>query len=183
MGDNPLNKLTYSLYMETEYDVDGNPINPTPPPAGETAEERSSRLVEANKKLYARLKKAEGFVQDTDGNWIKPAVQQKPAISEPVIQKPSDILKADEFKLYRLGYNESEIDLIMHNGGAKILEDKTNPLVLGLQAAKEQRGAEDAASRVSDSSGLSDIERKYTEQDLRNMKTEDLGKLLPHVDK
>ena len=97
--------------------------------------------------------------------------------------KPSDILKADEFKLYRAGYTESEIDLIMHNGGAKLLEDKKNPLVLGLQAAKEQRGAEDAAGRATDSSGLSDIERKYSEQDFRNMTKEDIAKLVPHVNK
>jgi hypothetical protein len=113
--------------------------------------------------------------------------KKKPNISESVTKqsevKPSDILKADEFKLYRQGYTESEIDLIMHNGGAKILEDKTNPLVLGLQAAKEQRGAEDAANRVTDSSGLSEIERKYTEQDLRNMSSKDLEKLLPHTNK
>lgn len=109
---------------------------------------------------------------------INPTEVEKPKSQD---FKPSDILKADEFKLYRAGYTEAEIDLIMHNGGAKVLEDKHNPLVLGLHAAKEQRGAENAASMVRDSSGLSDIERKYTEQDFRNMKKEDLEKLLPHV--
>ena len=161
--------------MEIELDAEGNPINPTVPPATETAEERLSRLEETNKKLYERTKKAEAEAK---------ALKEKPAISEPaVVPKASDILKQDEFKLYRQGYIESEIDLIMHNGGMKILEDKTNPLVLGLIASKEQRGAEDAASRTSDSSGLSDIERKYTEQDMRNMKKEDLEKLIPHVNK
>lgn len=163
--------------MESEYDVDGNPIIAPVIPAGETWEEKAARLEETNKKLYERAKKAEADVK---------AFREKPievVPTKPSEVKPSDILKADEFKLYRAGYTEAEIDLIMHNGGAKILEDKTNPLVLGLQAAKEQRGAEDAASRVSDSSGLSDIERKYTEQDMRNMKTEDLGALLPHVQK
>ena len=110
---------------------------------------------------------------------------KKPHISEQTTNniRPSDILKADEFKLYRAGYTESEIDLIMHNGGAKALEDVKSPLYLGLQAVKEQRGAEDAASRATDSSGLSDIERKYTEQDMRNMKKEDLEKLIPHTQK
>ena len=143
--------------------------------------EKLAKLEETNKKLFARAKEAEGFTQDTEGNWVKKTVVQP--IIEATVPKPSDILKADEFKLYRQGYSESEIDLIMHNGGAKILEDKTNPLVLGLQAAKEQRGAEDAASRVTEGSGLSDIERKYTEQDMRNMKKEDLEKLIPHVEK
>lgn len=165
--------LTYSLYMQDENNENIDSLNDTGS-ATETAEERLSRLEETNKKLYERTKKAEAEAK---------ALKEKSAISEQPVTKPSDILKADEFKLYRLGYSEAEIDLIMHNGGAKILEDKNNPLVLGLQAAKEQRSAEDAASRVSDSSGLSDIERKYTEQDMRNMKKEDLEKLIPHVTK
>ena len=164
--------------MNDELDKDGNPIAPVIP-AGETFEERANRLEETNKKLYERTKKAEAEAKEARAK----VAEVKPVISEQTFTKPSDILKADEFKLYRAGYSESEIDLIMHNGGAKILEDKANPLVLGLQAAKEQRGAEDAAGRVSDSSGLSDIERKYTEQDFRNMKTADLEKILPHVSK
>lgn len=144
-------------------------------PNVETAEEKAIRLEEANKKLYERAKTAEATAK---------ALKEKTNIITPQEPtKPSDILKADEFRLYRQGYNENEIDLIMHNGGAKILEDKTNPLVLGLQASKEQRNAEDAASRTSDAVGLSDIERKYTEQDLRNMSKEDLEKILPHVNK
>lgn len=171
--------------MEQEYDLDGNPIDAPVIPAGETWEERASRLEATNKKLYERTKKAEAEAKEAR----EKALEVKPAISEisvqqtQPIQKASDILKADEFKLYRQGYTESEIDLIMHNGGAKLLEDKANPLVLGLQAAKEQRGAEDAASRVSDSSGLSDIERQYTEQDMRNMSKDELAKLIPHVNK
>ena len=166
--------------MEKEYDLDGNHIDAPVIPAGETWEQRAIRVEETNKRLYERTKKAEA-----DAKAAKLALEAKPDISAAVIQPPkaSDILKADEFKLYRAGYTEAEIDLIMHNGGAKILEDKTNPLVLGLNAAKEQRGAEDAASKVTDSTGVSDIERQYTEQDMRNMSKEDLAKLLPHVNK
>lgn len=166
--------------METEYDLDGNPIDAPVIPAGETWEERASRLEATNKKLYERTKKAEAEAKEAREAVVKPAISE-PVIQNQPIQRASDILKADEFKLYRAGYTESEIDLIMHNGGAKLLEEKTNPLVLGLQAAKEQRGAEDAASATRDSSGLSDIERQYSEQDMRNMKKEDLEKLIPHV--
>ncbi len=146
-------------------------------PATETAEERASRLEETNKKLYERTKKAEAEAKELKAK----VAEVKPAISEQQT-KPSDILKADEFKLYRQGYTEKEIDIIMQNGGVKILEDKNHPLVLGLQASKQQRTAEEAASLVTDSTGLSDIERKYTEQDLRKMSTEDLAKMLPHTD-
>ncbi len=144
-------------------------------PAGETAEQRLSRLEETNKKLYQRAKEAEAQAKELKAK----ASEAKPAISE---QKPSDILKADEFKLYRQGYNESEIDLIMHNGGAKILEDKKNPLVLGLDASRQQRLAEEAASKVTDSVGTSDIERKFTEAQMRAMSKEELAKLLPHTE-
>jgi hypothetical protein len=151
--------------------------------ATEIAEEKVARLEDANKKLFARAKTAEGFTQDSPGNWVKKSKAEQKISETVATPKPSEILKADEFKLYRQGYTETEIDLIMHNGGAKILEDEKNPLVLGLRAAKEQRGAEDAASKVTDSSGFSDIERKYTEQDLKNMSKEDLAKILPHVQK
>lgn len=164
--------------------ADENVILDTPneaPAAGETAEQRASRLEETNKKLYERTKKAEADAKEAK----QKLSEVKPVISETRSEtfRPSDILKADEFKLYRQGYSEKEIDLIMHNGGAKILEDKTNPLVLGLNASKQQRLAEEAAGNVVDSSGLSEIERKYTEQDFRNMKKEDIAKLIPHTNK
>lgn len=166
--------------MEQEFDLDGNPIDAPVIPAGETWEERAARLEATNKKLYERTKKAEAEAKEAR----EKAIEVKPASDvAPTQVKPSDVLNSDEFKLYRDGYTNQEIDLIMHNGGYKLLEDKTNPIVLGLQATKEQRGAEDAASKVSDSSGLSDIERKYTEQDMRNMSKEDLEKMLPHVNK
>ncbi len=141
-------------------------------PAGETAEQKAIRLEAANAKLYARAKEAEAEAK---------ALKAKPDISAPVSQKPSDILKADEFKLYRQGYTESQIDFIMHNGGAKALEDKTSPLYLGLEAARQQAKAEDAASAVMDSSGTSDLERKFTEEQMRAMPKEELEKMLTHT--
>lgn len=95
--------------------------------------------------------------------------------------KPSDILKSPEFRLHREGYNEDEIEVIMKNGGPDILKDEKNIVTVGLRGSRDQRRAEDAASKASEASGLSEIERKYTEQDLRNMKKEDLEKLLPHT--
>ncbi len=164
--------------MADQIDENGNSINTAENNASETAEERASRLEETNRKLYERAKKAEAEAKE-----LKAKVSEaKPAISEQQNYKPSDILKADEFKLYRQGYNESEIDIIMHNGGAKILEDKKNPLVLGLEASRQQRSAEDAASKVNDSTGASDIERKFTKQQMRAMSKEDLAKLLPHTE-
>lgn len=144
------------------------------------ADEKLAALEEQNKKLYARAKTAEGFIQDSEGKWIK---KEKPEVKANISEqrestKPSDILKADEFKLYRQGYTESEIDLIMHNGGMKTLTDEKSPLTLGLRVAREQRGAEEAAGQVSDKSGQSEVERKYTPEQMRNMKKEDLANLI-----
>ncbi len=140
----------------------------------ETVEETTTDTVEDTTDWKAEALKARAILARQK--------KSKPLTNVQEIPKPSDILKADEFKLYRQGYSETDIDLIMHNGGMKILEDKNNPLVLGLQASREQRKAEDAASKVTESSGLSDIERKYTETDLRKMSKEDIEKLLPHTD-
>lgn len=142
--------------------------------------EKLAKIDEANKKLYARTKEAEGFTQDSEGNWVKKEITKKEETPREQITKPSDILKADEFKLYRQGYTESEIDLIMHNGGIKALADDKSPLSLGLKVAREQRQAEEA-SQISDASGKSDIERKYTTEQLKNMTVAELDKILPHT--
>ena len=146
--------------------------------ADASAEAKLAALEESNKKLYARAKKAEGFIQDSNGSWVRKETPKPKADISETTQKPSDILKADEFKLYRQGYTEAEIDLIMHNGGMKALSDEKSPLTLGLRVAREQRSAEEAAGQVSDKSGQSEVERKYTPEQMRNMKKEDLANLI-----
>lgn len=142
--------------------------------------EKLVQLEETNKKLFARTKEAEGFKQDADGNWVK---KEKPAeiINNPSVT-PKDILKSDEFVLHRMGYDETEIEVIMNNGGKKVLEDKSSPITLGIQASREQRGAEDASSKVNSSSQLSEVERKFTPEHLKNMSAAELSKILPHAD-
>lgn len=116
--------------------------------------------------------------------------KNKPAASKPPIIKteedarsvsPRDLLRAEEFRLYRQGYDEDEIDLIVRNGGSKILEDKNNPISLGLQARRAQREAERAAAQTSGNSGVSEVERKYTVEQLNAMSSEELAKILPHA--
>jgi hypothetical protein len=182
MGDNPLNTLTMA-YMENENDVTLDTSNETEV-APVVATEDVEALKEQNKKLFARAKTAEGFVL-RDGHWVK---KEKPAeqtvINNNASTAPSamDILRDDAFKLYREGYDEKEIDAIMKNGGRKILEDKDNPVTLGILARKEQRGAEDAGSRINSNSQMSEVERKYTPEQLQNMTAAELSKILPHAD-
>jgi len=150
-------------------------------------DEANTKLREQNIKLFERAKKAEGFLKDDSGNWVKkqkPKEEIKNTEATPHGEsgpKPSDILKADEFKLYRQGYTETEIDFIMHNGGMKSLADEKSPMSLGLKVAREQRNAEDATAKMSDSSGLSEVERKYTTEQLKNMTSKELEAILPHV--
>lgn len=153
------------LELETTDSSNGNET--------ESAEERLVRVEATNAKLYERTKKAEAEAK---------ALREKPITNQQDIPKPSEILKAPEFRLSRQGYDEDEIDLIMRNGGPEILKDDKHIITQGIKVSREQRGAEEAASRVSDSSGLSDIERKFSEADLRKMTKEELAAILPYTD-
>jgi hypothetical protein len=135
-------------------------------------EDKVKVLEEQNKKLYARAKEAEAKLKEKS--------VEKPIINNPSPTSAMDILRDDAFKLYREGYDEKEIDAIMNNGGRKILEDKDNPVTLGIIARKEQRHAEEQGSKVQGSSQLSEVERKYTPEQLQNMTAAELAKILPH---
>lgn len=111
--------------------------------------------------------------------------QPKPPITnaaehQPAQVTPRDVLRAEEFKLFREGYDENEIDLIVKNGGRKILEDKNNPITLGLMARRQQRKTEEAAAQTSGAS-VSEVERKYTTEQLKSMSSAELAKILPHA--
>jgi len=122
--------------------------------------------------------KAEALKQKAINSRLLKKKTNQTIIKEEVRQKPSDILKADEFKLYRQGYTEIEIDLIMHNGGIKAIEDEKSVLAQGLKIAREQRSAEEAADKTSNASGLSEIERKYTPEQMKNMTTKELEDII-----
>lgn len=139
----------------------------------ESVEDKVARLEEQNKKLFERAKKAEAKSKE------RPA--EKPITNNSSVT-PRDILKSDEFVLHRMGYDETEIEVIMNNGGKQILENKNSPITLGIQASREQRGAENASSMAKSSSQLSEVERKFTPDQLRNMTAEELSKILPHAD-
>ena len=66
----------------------------------------------------------------------------------------------------------------MNNGGRKVLVDEKNPITLGLKVSREQRQAEKAASNARDTTGTSEIERKYSKADLEKMKPDELEKII-----
>ena len=129
---------------------------------------------DARRQLTARAKKAEDELRTLKAQGIK---------AEPIIsESPTDstVTLNDEVVDLRLdGYSKSEVQWIMNNGGRKVLDDPNSLVSIAIKAQREQMKAEQAASQVADTSGLSEIERKYTPEQLRNMSVKELETLLP----
>lgn len=77
------------------------------------------------------------------------------------------------------GYSKSEVEFIMKNGGRKALEDSASYVSIAVNTRREQDRAEANASKVSSKSGMSEVERKYTPEQLKNMPLAELEKLVP----
>lgn len=133
----------------------------------EPAEDKKDKII---KSLLARAKKAESLV--------KSAKRPQTIIRE----EPKDFFEDERLDLLSQGYSKDQIKFIMNNGGTKALEDSNSLVSLALKTQKEQKKAEEAASRVEDTSHLSEVERKYTDEQLRNMSLEELKKILPHAE-
>ncbi len=146
-------------------------------------EEKNIALLEQNKKLFARAKKAEGFTQDSNGNWVKKVKPQATTTDSTINNsKPTPYVIDDEVIDLRLeGYSKSQVEFIMKNGGRKTLEDKNSLVSIAISQQREQSKAEDAASKVVDTSSLSDVERKFTPEQLKNMSAKELEQILPRA--
>lgn len=80
------------------------------------------------------------------------------------------------------GYSREDADFILRNGGRKALEDANSYVSIAIKARREQRLSEEAASQtLQNSSQLSEVERKYTPEQLKNMSAKELEKILPHA--
>jgi hypothetical protein len=107
---------------------------------------------------------------------------QAPAPTTTVVEpetKPAPALtiSQEELDLRLSGHTKEQADFIMRNGGRKALED---PFVkAALSSMKEQEEAEAAASAIPDTSGMTEVERKYTPEQLKDMSRADLEKILP----
>lgn len=135
-------------------------------------------LKEQNKRLFARAKKAEGFTQDAQGNWVK---REKPqTINNAVEHKPYNILEYDVADLIFEGYKKDEVKFILANGGRKALDDKDSYVSLAIKAKKEQSRVEDAVGQTSSKGFVASGGKTYTEEQLRNMSAEEMEKVLPH---
>ena len=79
------------------------------------------------------------------------------------------------------GYSKQEVEWIMNNGGRKVLDDPNSLVSIAIKAQREQLRAEQAADDTNSNVGLSEIERKYTPEQLRNMPLKELEALLPRA--
>lgn len=121
-------------------------------------------LEEKNRKLYARLKKEES------------------SDKKPLVETQKDSISNTEFTRLKLkvdsGITDPDaLDFIMKNGGEKALE---NPYIKAtIENMILQKNAEKAV--ISEESGKSEVEKKYTTAQLKDMPSEELEKILPHA--
>lgn len=133
--------------------------------------EKLANAEKAKKQLLARARKAEARVKE-----LAPAP----------VAAPSSVVEAtldnDILDLRLDGYTKEEAKFVLANGGRKVLEDPTHFVTIALNTKREQAKAEAEASKAADTSGMSEVERKYTTEQLQNMTAEELAKILPHAD-
>lgn len=141
-------------------------------PATNPTKEDYEAVVKQNARLYARIQK-EKERRAKAGETITPA---KPVEAQtPPAPKPDDEKWREKMELKTDGYSEEEITFIQQNGGRAAIE---NPFVkAALESIRGQKKAENA--QVAGEAPKSDVEKQYTDAQLRDMKTEDLEKLLP----
>ena len=141
-------------------------------PATNPTKEDYEAVVKQNARLYARIQK-EKERRAKAGETVIPA---KPADPQtPPAGKPDDDKWREKMELKTDGYSEEEITFIQQNGGRGAID---NPFVkAALESIRGQKKAE--AAQVAGEAPKSDVEKQYTDAQLREMKTEDLEKLLP----
>ncbi len=108
----------------------------------------------------------------------KKTITQQPITN----QKPVTYGIEDEVLDLRLdGYTKPQVEFIMKNGGKKSLEDKNSLTAIAIRQQKEQEKAEHAASQTVDTSSISEVERKFTKEQLKNMSAKELEAILPRA--
>lgn len=124
---------------------------------------------EARRQLTARAKAAEEALK-------KQKVSETPAPTPKPDVKGSNSYDLDEVTDLRLdGYSKEEVKFIMNNGGRKALEDSF--VKVAIEQIRTQKKAENAIPDME--SNKSEVERKFTQEQLSKMSAEELYKILP----
>lgn len=108
--------------------------------------------------------------------------QSKPITKEEPAAQSTDDRLWEVAELIQRGYTREDARFIQSNGGAEALKDPNSYVSAALRTIQEQRRAESEASKATMGTGQSEVERKYTDEQLRNMSAEELAKILPHAE-
>lgn len=147
------------------------------PTGTETLEELQQRLAnaeKAKKQILARARKAEEKLKE-----LRPVETPKPLAEAQTPNIDEKIWEVAE--MIQQGYTKADAEFIQKNGGREALKDPNSYVSVALRTLQEQRKAEQAASETTTVSGMSEIERKYTPEQLKNMSIQELEKILPHA--
>ena len=133
-----------------------------------------AKEAEARRHLTARAKKAEEENRQLKATQIKAEPIEINQTPPPVTQINDEVvdLRLD-------GYSKQEVEWSIKNGGRKVLDDPNSFVTIAIKAQREQKAAENAANQVSSNIGLSEVERKYTREQLAAMSVKELEAILP----
>lgn len=160
-----------TIISDEEAELD---LNPNGTEDYEALTQKLKNAEMAKKQILARAKKAE--------DKLRSLTPQKEIIKEEPAPQQNDDRLWEVAELIQRGYTREDARFIQNNGGADALKDPNSYVSAALRTIHEQRRAEQAASQATMGTGQSEIERKYTEEQLRNMSSEELAKILPHAD-
>ena len=141
----------------------------------EALTEKLEKAEKAKKQILARAKKAE---EELKALKVPPPTQtitkEEPQGSDEKLWEIAEMIQE--------GYTRADADFISKNGGKSALKDPNSYVSIALKSIKEQRAAEIAASQTGNQSNASEVERKYTEEQLKSMPLSKLKEILPHTD-
>lgn len=164
--DNQIEDVDSTTDEQEEKDLD---IEEDEAPEGETAEEKVERLENANRQLFERTKKAEGF-EKVDGKWVKkakPLVQEKPATK----QKEAELSTTDIYALMKANVAEEDIGEVRRTAkalGITVAEAIKDPITKGiLERRVELRDTANATNTRSARPGTKKVTDEQVLEDLK----------------
>lgn len=124
-------------------------------------------------------KRAKGY-RSVANRKKKPDAKPQPQEHIKNSDRTYNILEDDVASFLLEGYSKDEVKFILANGGREALQDKDSYVAIAINTKRDQRKAEQAASQTSFGSGMTEVERKFTPEQLKNMSSEELKEILPH---
>ena len=109
------------------------------------------------------------------------STSKKEHFNNKVESQPYNILEDDVADLILGGYSKEETKFILANGGRKVLEDKNSFVSIAVNTKREQRKTEEAVTQTSNKGFVSHGGKNYTQEQLNNMSSAELEKVLPHA--